>query len=222
MALPSTPLLDDFCRPAQSPLSWLGKWSPIDTGVYSSTMQINQIAGLPQYAATFSAAGGGASSYWTNSAGLTNPEVWMTFRQAVNPAVLGLHACLSNVGGASAFSGYVANFKYAVQATIVRYDAGSPTTLATGGGPTQIFYNPDDRVVFRVNQGVLAMYYIPASTGKPYPMIYAVDSTYTSGYIGFSMSGVNGSGGFTASNFGGGAIDSLVPAAHRSGGWGSA
>lgn len=204
MALPSTPMLDDFSRPDENPLSGNGAWLTGDTA-FTGDVQVTSRA-------TRGADANPGMRYLPNGPNVGDVEVWATMSSMNGGSSARLFARLQSPGGASAIDGYAMEISTGGWQLRQMTNAAF-TTLGTGA----VAVAAGDIMVFRVVANVLTGYRIRAGVitqaGRGTATIY-----YATGFLGL---GFTTNAATDAQNFGGGAIDSLVPAAHPIGGYGA-
>lgn len=203
MPVPSTPMLDDFKRPDESPLSQGGNWAVLDTVGYTSELTVTSLV--------CRTASGQGARYRTDLPGLVNCEAWVRLSSGYSG---GAHIILraNDVGGSGTWDGYRFSL-VAVSQVIQRVTNGSTvTTLATTGTADA---SPGDVWVGRIVGSELYLFRI--RSGVTELLATASDTTYSSGYIAMAASAATGS----VSHFGGGEIDSLAPPASIIGGFGA-
>lgn len=198
-------MLDDFSRPDESPLSQQGNWAVIDT-VFTGVMSLSNRLMV----GTGTGAGSDyAAMYRTDVPDVADCEVWLRWSNSASDGYLFWR--LQQLGGSNAFDGYGLVFSDSA-GTVYRYTDGVRSSL---GSYTKASTD-GDLVIVRAVATTFTVYILRPTTGALIQARSVSDSTYTTGRIG---AGADAGPDFR--NFGGGIIDSLVPAAHPIGGYGA-
>lgn len=103
----STPMLDDFARPNEDPLSHGGDWSVVDLSASWNEMKLENNSCRRQGTGTDGLANG---MYWTPITSIAPTEVWGCIRSISGATGLSLFSRLQQLGGTNQFDGYVAYF----------------------------------------------------------------------------------------------------------------
>lgn len=204
MPLPSTPLLDDFSRPNENPLSGNGNWAQIDTAVPNNLL----ISSL-----RLTSSSGFADAYWVPLPNCSETEVFGTV-VVFSTGEFRLWARLVQLGGSNQVDGYLASITSSA-VSLFRETNASPVSLGTVSATNL----GGDTFVLRVVAYTLTVYRIRSN--DVHQVISATDTTRlsSSGKIGI---GVSGQTGMSASNFGGGDLNiPLVFPAHPVSGQGA-
>lgn len=189
MALPATPMLDDFSRPDESPLSWGGKWANADTSLVGSIDLVSQRA-----------VGGEdiGFRYWTPLPNLVDSEVYVELRTVGGSTYTLIRA--GGVGGAGALDGYVLSINSSTL-TLSRLDNA---VFAANLGSRAFVRQAGDVVVLRAVGPTITVYVVRA--GSVIQALSGSDKTYTSGFIGIGSE--SSSTAFV--NFGGGSLNPIA------------
>ena len=194
MALPSTPLLDDFSRPDENPLSNQGRWVVPDTDFPGPGQLVSQrLIGPGDSTSTL--------YYWSPLPSLRETEAWATVANAQAGTTFWIATRLRDVGGTAALDGYL--FQSTIGTVTIRklVDGGfvtlSSRSFARAAGDVLVF-----RSVGNVHTAYAVRGISVIQIGS------SVDSDYADGYVGVGLFGNVG----TLQNFGGGALGVPGPA----------
>lgn len=205
MALPSSPLLDDFSRANENPLSQRGAWLAMDPASYPGALQLSS--------QSVSAVNTTTCARYYSTVSVTRPcEVWLEV-VATGAGFCNLYSGLQTPG--STFAGYALSF------------STSGMTLAEYEG--SLFINPTTSSTVAPAVGDVWVMRVEASTMTAYRISGGVTSQIISrtmvrflgtGFFGLAI-GAN-STAWKFRNLGGGAITAPVPAPPFTSGFGAA
>jgi hypothetical protein len=194
-AFPSSSVVDAFARPGENPLSDGGSWSTYTAYAAEAALEI-----ITSGQATTTSSGSVGGALWT-AASPADVDAYLTV------AALGASDFILlwlRVTNASTLSGYRIKF--------------TPTTLqvylATGSliGTTPVTVGLGDQIGARMSGTTLTVYHQPS--GGSWTQIFSVgDATYTTGYVGVSVTSQTAA----ISNFATGAVSSSSTSAWPAG-----
>lgn len=202
MAFPTTPVLDNFNRANEDPLSGGGNWSgPIllnmnKMKVVSNATQQSTVIGSQSGSSFWNAAtfGPGVEVY------VTIPTMWINNSSDV---WLWLNGNAENSSGVDGYILYISQSGGAFTWILNRKDNGVDTQLGGNIG-TQAIANGDAIGLEDLNGGTLQAYYKPSGGSWGTTGTTRSDNTYTSGHIGYSKGFVDSTS--ILDDFGGGTI----------------
>lgn len=199
MPVPSTPLLDTFGRPDQSPLSTSGLWA-------RSSVSLDNMQLINGEAALIASLGIGMCTWLPGDADLFDCEAYVTRRSSAGSVL-----AILRMPAVSGVRGYSVELTASAVGINRHNSALSSTPLASQSFAAQI----GDTALIRAAGPALVAYVIRGSTIMQ--VASATDATYASGRLAIGLSNEAG----RLSNFGGGAIDSLSQAVDYVGGFGA-
>jgi hypothetical protein len=200
MALPSTPLLDNFSRPDRTLVD--DNWDAMDDAYSGSPSVVDR-----QITSNDSVSEG--HRFWTRYTG-ANSEAWLEIAASAAFKQLFVWCRISGTGGTNAVDGYRLTVTPSTGDMALHRVTNASTVVQiasrTGGS-----FSAGDRILIQAFGRAISGYVILPSGGVI--QVAGTDSTYTTGFLGVGLVG-NGSSEIAARNFGGGTIDSLVAPAH--------
>lgn len=195
MALPSTPMLDDFARPDEDPLSNQGRWAKVDT---TFTVNLTVTSNHCERASGVNESG----AYWVPSAGTRESEGWAVVGADITGGsnTVAILLRVTDPGGAGTAGFYLCGVTFGV-AFISRYDNGVNATSL--GSTIMDFPVVGDVVVARAASSSISLYLIRGTSVSQ--LVAGEDKTYSTGAVGLYL----GATGDICRRFGGGMINSV-------------
>jgi Putative Ig domain len=204
---PTTPILDDFNRPNEDPLSQGGAWSPLDPrGSCCGPHVLSVVSNAAENIRTTS---GGAISYRNQAFPLVDLELYATV--AAKPSdgrSVAIIFSLREEGGATSWDGYYLGWQ--ANAGVDTFDihrCENNTTCTTVGGPVPLEMSAGDKLMVRRIGPVIEGWVFQSGTWSRQISIED-PAGWTGAKAGLHISGGSGA---RLDDFGGGAYDTGAP-----------
>jgi hypothetical protein len=203
---PLAPVLDDFNRPNENPLSWGGRWAPTDTGPWTPLQLLSNKA-------THQAGSLSSDSHWTAQAFDGNAEAWGYATGGGASGIAWAVGLLREVGNSGAADGY--RFRIEVSTgggtyTLRRFNDGvtpQQPLASQSGAPTG---NPGYLLIRRNGSNVEGW---RSADGTTWTLaVSATDTAYTTGmHLTFGITDNSHSQILSWDSVGGGVLATPLP-----------